>query len=347
MHKMSRDAPAVLGFIRLVSGFWSEPGSSRAWRFSSAIAALLLANLAVNVGMNRWYRWFFDMLETKDTTFLWPIVIALGLLIGTGAGFAVAMVYGRMTLQLEWRRWLTLLLLGRWEARGKTSSVQFPLHGSPEFRIVEDVRLAIDPAVEMTIGLLNACLLGATFLSVLIVVGGSQDIDLQLVQITIPGFFAVAAIGYAAVVSISMHFIGRPLIRAVAEKNEAEGRFLFELTSAAEGSPESTVPVSTDYRFAAASRSFAHVAYRWGDIIRANCRLTWLSNSNTFFGPIFPLLIAMPKYLNGEMSLGALMQIVTAFTVVLGALNWFTDNYVRFAEWAASARRIDELNRAL
>ena len=344
---MSRDVPAVLGFIRLSSGFWSDPASRRAWRLTSVIAALLLANVAVNVGINRWHRWFFDMLETKDTEFLWALVIALALLIASGAGFAVAMVHGRMTLQLEWRKWMTLLLLKRWGAIGKTRSSHFPLRGSPEFRIVEDIRLAIDPAVDMTIGLLNACVLGATFVGVLIVVGGSQNIDLQIVQITIPGFFAVAAIGYSAVASISIYAIGRPLIRAVSEKNEAEGRFLFELTSAAEGLPDRAKLTGASDRFAAAERSFAHVTHRWRHIIRTNCRLTWLSNSNTFFGPIFPLLIAMPKYLSGELSLGAVMQIVTAFIVVLGALNWFTDNYVRFAEWAASGRRIDELYRAL
>jgi len=32
---------------------------------------------------------------------------------------------------------------------------------------------------------------------------------------------------------------------------------------------------------------------------------------------------------------------------VLGALNWFTDNYMRLAEWSASARRVDELYVAL
>lgn len=347
MDKIPRDVPSVLGFVRLSWGFWSGAASRRAWVLTWAIVSLLLANMAVNVGLNRWHRWFFDMLETRDTELLWPIVIALALLIASGAGFAVAMVYGRMTLQLECRKWMTLLLLERWEAKGASRSIQIPLHGSPEFRIVEDIRLAIDPAVDMTIGLLNASILGTTFIGVLIIVGGSQNIDLLFAQITIPGYFAVAAIGYSAVVSASMYSIGRPLIRAVANKNEAEGRFLFELTNAAEGLPERTNPVSACDRFGAAERSFAHVAYRWRHIIRANCRLTWLSNSNTFFGPIFPLLIAMPKYLNGELSLGAVMQIVTAFTVVLGALNWFTDNYVRFAEWAASARRIDELYRAL
>ena len=42
-----------------------------------------------------------------------------------------------------------------------------------------------------------------------------------------------------------------------------------------------------------------------------------------------------------------MMQVAAAFTSVLGALNWFTDNYIRLAEWSASARRVDELYVAL
>ena len=66
-----------------------------------------------------------------------------------------------------------------------------------------------------------------------------------------------------------------------------------------------------------------------------------------FRAPVVPLLLATPKYLAGDMTLGQVMQVAAAFTSVLGALNWFTDNYVRLAEWSASARRVDELYVAL
>ena len=70
-------------------------------------------------------------------------------------------------------------------------------------------------------------------------------------------------------------------------------------------------------------------------------------NSNAFFAPIFPVLLATPKYLAGELTLGSVMQIAAAFTAVLTALNWFADNFIRLAEWSASAKRVDELYVAL
>jgi putative ATP-binding cassette transporter len=41
------------------------------------------------------------------------------------------------------------------------------------------------------------------------------------------------------------------------------------------------------------------------------------------------------------------MQAAAAFTAVLTALNWFAENFIRLAEWSASARRVQELDLAL
>ena len=38
------------------------------------------------------------------------------------------------------------------------------------------------------------------------------------------------------------------------------------------------------------------------------------------------------------------MQIAAAFIAVLTALNWFADNFIRLAEWSASAERGEELH---
>jgi len=47
------------------------------------------------------------------------------------------------------------------------------------------------------------------------------------------------------------------------------------------------------------------------------------------------------------LTLGAVMQVVAAFSAVQGALIWFVDNIVRLAEWLASARRVNELLEVL
>jgi len=55
------------------------------------------------------------------------------------------------------------------------------------------------------------------------------------------------------------------------------------------------------------------------------------------------VLLAAPKFLDGSMSLGVLMQAASAFVIVQKAFGWVVDNYPRFADWTASARRVASL----
>ena len=58
---------------------------------------------------------------------------------------------------------------------------------------------------------------------------------------------------------------------------------------------------------------------------------------------MLPIILCAPKYLDGSMSLGQVMQAASAFTIVQGAFNWLVDNYPRLADWTASARRAASL----
>src|SRR5687768_14444627 len=101
-------------FLSRALGFWTGPERRTAWLWTGAALLLLLANLAVNVGINRWNKWFFDAMEAKDGTTLRLALITIVALVAAGAAFAVGMVRCRMTLQVKWRQWVTEVLLKRW-----------------------------------------------------------------------------------------------------------------------------------------------------------------------------------------------------------------------------------------
>ncbi len=68
-----------------------------------------------------------------------------------------------------------------------------------------------------------------------------------------------------------------------------------------------------------------------------------VSSTSGFIAPVLPIILCAPKYLQGTMSLGEVMQAASAFTIVQGAFNWLVDNYPRIADWTASARRAASL----
>ena len=76
-------------------------------------------------------------------------------------------------------------------------------------------------------------------------------------------------------------------------------------------------------------------------------RMTLITYTGLLVTPIVGLLLCLPKYLGGTMTLGEVVQASAAFVVVQTAFNWFTDNYAKLAEWTASANRVAELLLAL
>src|SRR5262249_55107418 len=137
--------------------------------------------------------------------------------------------------------------------------------------------------------------------------------------------------------------VGNPLVGKVESKNESEAQFKYEMTRVRENAESIALTKGDANEKRRLSDVFERTVGSWRDVIIQNARLTLLTNSNAFLAPVVPLLLATPKYLNNDMTLGQVMQVAAAFVTVLGALNWFTDNYVRLAEWSASARRVDEL----
>jgi len=62
---------------------------------------------------------------------------------------------------------------------------------------------------------------------------------------------------------------------------------------------------------------------------------------------VVPILLCAPKFLDGSMTLGQVMQAASAFTIVQSAFGWLVDNYPRLADWNACARRIASLMMSL
>src|SRR5215470_3211015 len=76
-------------------------------------------------------------------------------------------------------------------------------------------------------------------------------------------------------------------------------------------------------------------------------RTTLVSQGSSLIAPVVPILLCAPKFLDGSMSLGQVMQAASAFTIVQTAFGWLVDNYPRLADWNACARRIASLMMSL
>ena len=341
--------PMLRPFMALSSGFWRGPSAARAWTLTLLVIGCMLAQIATVVGVNAWNRVFFDALERRDLGAILATLTWLPLLVGAVAITFSSLIVARMLFQARWREWMTNTVAGWWIADQRYYRLGFvaPDQTAPEYRIADDVRLSIEPLVEFALGLLTAAITAAAFATILWQVAGSIRFSMGGRMIEIPAYMAIAAVLYAIVASLAAYLAGRPFVARIAMKNEAEAQFRAEMTRLRENA-ESIALIKGDVDELSSVRGrYETVVRAWLGVIRQQGVIAIVQNTNGALFPIIPLLLITPKYLSGDMTLGAVMQVVAAFSAVQGALIWFVDNLVKLAEWYASASRVDELTSAL
>jgi len=336
-------------------GFWRRGAGPTAWLLSGAIVAVTLVNVFVQYRINVWYRTMFDAVERKDMHAV--VVQSLVFLPLTVANvtLAVAALQARMTTQRRWRAWLNGRVLDRWLEKGRHYQLNLVAgdHRNPEYRISDDLRLAVDAPVDFATGIFAAAASAITFMSVLWFIGGALTFEVAGRTIAVPGFLVIAAVLYAVIASGAMVFIGRRFVRVSEGKNQAEAEYRYGLTRLRENGESIALLGGEDEERTGLDAAFGRVLLRWKEVLGQWRRTTVVSQTSAAFVPVIPIILCAPKYVTGGMTLGAVMQASSAFVTVQVAFNWVVDNYPRLADWTASARRVasvlaslDRLERA-
>jgi putative ATP-binding cassette transporter len=326
-------------------GFWGNSGHRIAWFGSVGLLLLIVFYVAVQYGINLWNRKIFDAIEKRDSaTVLW-LSAAFFPLAFTSVALGVAQVFARMGIQRRWRAWLTDNVVSRWLNHGRYYQLNLVAgdHKNPEYRIAEDLRIATDAPVDFIAGVTSALLSAATFIVVLWTIGGALSVSLAGPTLTIPGFLVVAAVAYAALASTAMAVIGRRFVAISENRNQAEAEFRYVLTRVRENGESIALLGGETEERDGIDKSLRGVLRQWARLCGQHMRTTIVSQGSNIIAPVLPVLLCAPKFLDGSMTLGQVMQAASAFTIVQSAFGWLVDNYPRLADWNACARRIASL----
>jgi vitamin B12/bleomycin/antimicrobial peptide transport system ATP-binding/permease protein len=330
-------------------GYWGRGGDRLAWLFSIGLLILIVTNVGFQYGINVWNRAIFDAIEKRDSAIVFYLTaVFFPLAIGSTL-LGVAQVFARMGIQRRWRAWLTSSVMTRWLANGRYYQLNLVGgdHKNPEYRIAEDLRIATESPVDFIAGVTSALLSAVTFIVVLWTIGGALTVTLGGSVVTIPGFLVIAAIVYAAIASGSIVTIGRRFVQVSEDKNQAEAEFRYTLTRVRENGESIALLGGEEEERDGIDKNFTNVLRQWSQLARQHMRTTLVSQGSSLIAPVVPLLLCAPKFLDGSMTLGQVMQAASAFTIVQTAFGWLVDNYPRLADWNACARRIASLMMSL
>jgi putative ATP-binding cassette transporter len=325
---------------------------SAVWRLgimAGAIVVVLACNMAAQVWLNAWNGAFFDAVGHKDggqighelIVFLGIVAVLLTLVVGQ--------TWLHETLKVRLRESLTAHLLEHWLAPGLAYRLAMggDVGANPDQRMQEDARNLSDLSTDLGVGLTQATMQLVCFIGVLWALSTTLAFSIGGVAITIPGYMVWCALLYAAIGSALTWFVGKPLVGLNAETYRREAEFRFGLVRASESAESIALFGGESDERRIIDKALAATLVMRRRIATAVARLTWITSGYGWLSLVVPIVVALPAYLQSDLSLGGLMMVIGAFAQVQAALRWFVDNFAKIADWRAALHRVSVFHEAL
>jgi putative ATP-binding cassette transporter len=115
-------------------------------------------------------------------------------------------------------------------------------------------------------------------------------------------------VAYALIGSLLTYFLGRGLIHAGNIRQSREADFRSGLTRAREHAEGIALMRGEEDERERLRGSLFDLRSAWNVQTRGQGNLSLLTSSLAYLAPIVPLIVALPRYLGGEIALGGLMQ---------------------------------------
>ena len=124
----------------------------------SAVIAIELGIVAINVLINQWNARFYNALQDRDWAAFWHELLVFCVLAGIFIVVGVYQTYLNQWLRIRWRAWMTARYLERWLDSGNHYRMQLlgDAADNPDQRIAQDIQSFVDSTLSIGVGLLSS-----------------------------------------------------------------------------------------------------------------------------------------------------------------------------------------------
>jgi putative ATP-binding cassette transporter len=211
----------------------------------------------------------------------------------------------------------------------------------------EDARHLTELSGDLGVGLLQASILLASFITVLWNISSNFAFHAGGRSIVIPGYMVWAAVLYSGSASLLSYWVGRNLIRNNANRYAREADLRFSLVRVNEHIDSIALARAEPDEERRIDHDLSNVLRAMRLLVTGNTRLTWVTAGYGWFTLVAPILVAAPLYFEGTLTFGGLMLASGAFMQVQSSLRWFVDNFSTLADWRATLLRVANFRRAV
>ena len=327
MNELKNKSKFLRDVWYLTKSYWQSEEKGKAYLLLTAIIALTLGVVYMLVLLNKWNNSFYNALQNYQTELIFDELIHFGWLAVIYIILAVYAFYLQQVLVLNWRRWLTNRYIDEW-LKNKTY-YRLQMFGSdtdnPDQRISEDVRLFVEMTLKFSIGVLKAFCTFVSFVFILYELSGSLEFTLAGQVWHIEGYLVWIALVYSIVGTGLTHLIGKKLVGLNFVQQRYEADFRFSMMRMRENAESVAFYSGEKQEGGVFKKRFKLLLDNFWKIVEKQKQLVWLNSGYSQIAIIFPFVVAMPRYLSKEITLGGLIQIASAFGRVQESLSYFVD----------------------
>lgn len=333
----------IVGLFHLITPYWNSEEKKSARLYLAGIITLTIAAVYMTLLLNEWFNSFYSALQNYDSDAVYRGLLRFTGLAFAHIAFAVYSYYLQQRLALRWRKWMTKNYLAKWTGQQMYYRLEMFSQGTadnPDQRISEDINLFTARTLSFMSGLLRSATTIVCFIFVLWNLSEVLSFTATGQEFHIYGYLVWTALAYSVLGTWITHKVGHRLVSLNYLQQKLEADFRFSMVRLRE-----TAESVAFYNGAAKEESFLSNRFmtllrNTLFIIKKQKQLSWLTNSYAQIAIIFPFVVAVPRYLSQNISLGGLMQIANCFGKVQDAMSYFVDVYASLAEWQSCAERL-------
>jgi putative ATP-binding cassette transporter len=308
----------------------------------TAVIAIELSLVALQVILNQWYNRFYNTLQDHDWNAFLSAILFFCVIAAVYTVLAVYQLYLNQWLQIRWRRWMTQTYLHQWLHSANHYRMQLlgDTADNPDQRIADDLQMFVQYTLTIGIGLLSSVVTLFSFVVILWNLSAHAPLTVFGANLDIPGYLVWAALIYAVIGTALTHLIGWRLIPLNFQQQRFEADFRFNLVRTRENAEQIAALGGEAAERERHLNRFGNVVANWLALMQRQKQLTFFTQSYSQASVIFPYIVVSPAYFSGAMQLGGLMQTASAFNSVQNALSYFITAYRQIAEWRAVIARL-------
>ena len=286
-----------------------------------ALVALVAAVTGISLWLNELNKAFYDALQKLDSEAFYRSVTLVFVAITVLILASTLRSYLEQALEIRWRRALTEALTARWLDGNAFYRIERDnLCDNPDQRLAQDVAEYVQLMIQLSLGFIANLGTLATMGWILWQSAGPMSFAIAGGTLTIPGYLFWLALFWGVLQTLATHLAGHRLAALTVEQQSVEADFRFALAKVREASEQIAL-----YRGHAVEDSrlrglFDAIRRNWAQLMRHNVYLNATTSGFAAVSVLVPILAVAPKVLGGEISLGTLMQDISAFAATTAAV---------------------------